>query len=339
MDTVNMPATRRLALGELTADLRLIRLLPREIEFRYHVLPVAEDKGRITVAMANPDDITAQAAVVDALGMTPYIVKGDQETIDATLQLWPEESPSCLNLLVHSSADQEDDECTAYARFLGQLLGAKVSFADRPEDLDALARQVADQRQDLVICGEQFPPLIRRLMAAPQDSHLSRLSPTSLLLVRGCRRSINRILWVIRPDTKETNDAAFSWIARLVKNSSATVNVLAVVPPVPVMYGGNRQMRQGISSLLSTNTVLGKKLCLLARRMVDEEIVGTIRLRQGPPETQLRLEVDTTDPDLIVLSAEPEKSWKRWITGEQVNPLLRWADRPVLIAKPSPAEG
>ncbi|MBN1318694.1 MAG: universal stress protein [Anaerolineales bacterium] len=337
MSTVNSYANQCLALGELRADLRLLKKLPREVAFRYHVLPVAEDMGRITVAMADPDDATAQAAVVDALGAAPYIVKGDTATIDATLtQLWSDESPQTTSLLVYAGKDLDDDTCSTYARYLGQLLGAEVTYSEPAGSLDALTNKIAKEGHELVICGEFFPSLIRRLIYCPQDSRLARMSPTSLLLVRGSRRSLEKILWVVRPESKETNETAFSWITRLARHTLAQVVILVVVPPVPAMYCSSRQMQPGLASLLSSNTALGTKLGTLARRLSDEGIEAALKLRQGPPETQLRLEVDSTDPDLIVISGEPETSWKRWITGEQINPLLRWADRPVLIAKPSP---
>jgi hypothetical protein len=37
--------------------------------------------------------------------------------------------------------------------------------------------------------------------------------------------------------------------------------------------------------------------------------------------------------DLIVIATEPTNRLRRWMVGELVNPLLSWADRPVLIAK------
>ena len=48
--------TAYLTLDELTADRELARRLPPDLAWRYHALPLAEDNGRVTVAMADPDD-------------------------------------------------------------------------------------------------------------------------------------------------------------------------------------------------------------------------------------------------------------------------------------------
>jgi excinuclease ABC subunit B len=55
------------------------------VAFRYHALPLAGDSDRITVAMADPDDAIALAAVADALGTQPYVVRSDPDAIDDLL--------------------------------------------------------------------------------------------------------------------------------------------------------------------------------------------------------------------------------------------------------------
>jgi hypothetical protein len=37
--------------------------------------------------------------------------------------------------------------------------------------------------------------------------------------------------------------------------------------------------------------------------------------------------------DLVIFGAETHQAISRWVLGQLVNPLLSWADRPVLIAK------
>lgn len=331
-----------LTLDNLTADSRLARRLPRDVACRLHAIPVAEDGGRITVAMADPDDVEAQNAVATVLGTVPYVVKGDQATIDALLaHLWSEEPP--LHLLAYAPSRLVGDELSDAARLMGELLGARVSFLRTEEDsgaaLDAVADLVSRQGYDLVMCGRSCQPLVDRLFLGPADSRAANRIPTSLLMVQRFKWPLRRILMVVGQDSVETNEAALLWAERLARPSGASITALAVVPPLPAMWEGMASMRQGLAPLLTADTSLGRELRRIAERLAEPGIEGRLRLRQGPPDWQLRLEVATGDHDLIIVGADTKNRWLRWLSGGQVSALLRWADRPVLVAKPTAGEG
>ena len=93
MTVSNPDATRHLTLDSPAIIPRLVRRLPPALAFRFHALPLAEGKGYITVAMADPDDAEARAALAAALGMRLYVVKADPMVIDGLLsEVWPKES-------------------------------------------------------------------------------------------------------------------------------------------------------------------------------------------------------------------------------------------------------
>jgi len=265
---VRRPDTRLtpyLALDDLTADPRLARRLPRDLAFRYHALPVAEDGGRLTVAMADPEDPVAQAAVVSALGATPYVVQSDLAAIDALLaELWPEKPSPSLHLLVFPGSRPNVDEQSTYVQALAEL------------------------------------SLIRRLLLGPVDQQTVDQIPTSLLLVRGFRWPLQRILLVVRQHSTETNEAALEWATSLARPAQAAVTVLAVAPPAPALCSREEGMQQGLTALLSADTTLGREMHRVARHLVDRDVEATLRLRQGPPGWQLRLEVAAGDYDLII---------------------------------------
>jgi len=139
------------------------------------------------------------------------------------------------------------------------------------------------------------------------------------------------MLLIVRGD--ETDNVAVNWVVRLARQSDALVTVLAVVPPVPAMYDGCARMHQGVDALLKTDTVMGKQMRQMAQWLVEWELEGTLRLRQGEPDVQICREVTEGEYDLIVAGFGPQNWAERWIFGDWVASLLRWADRPVLIAK------
>lgn len=329
--------SRYLALDKLAANSQLARRLPRDLAFRYHALPVAKDGDRITVAMANPDDPAAQAAVASALGALPYLVQSDRTTIDALLaEVWPESAPPALHFLVCASQDRKTAQALTCAQSMGALLNARLSSFDPAGDASALAEKVACVGHDLVIVGESCQPLIEQLLSGPDDCRLASCVPTSLLVVRQFRWPLKKIILTIYG--AQENSVALDWVVRLARSSGAAVTVLAVVPSTPLMYGQRGPMRPGLTALLSTDTALGRALRQIAQRLVEEQIEGTLCLRQGMPDQQLQRELAAGDYDLVVVGADPDRWWQRWLMGGEVNSLLRWADQPVLIAKPNPGE-
>jgi nucleotide-binding universal stress UspA family protein len=95
-------------------------------------------------------------------------------------------------------------------------------------------------------------------------------------------------------------------------------------------------MEQGLTALLNTDTALGREMRRIARQLSDWEIDGTLRLRQGAPGWQLRLEVSAGHYDLVVMGADRSNRCLRWLIGGHTTPLLRLTSQPVLIAKPAP---
>ena len=89
-----------LALDEVAEDPQVARRLPPDLAWRLHALPVAEDNGRITVAMANPDDPNARDAVIAALGAVACVVRADPSLIDLHLaRIWGERTTRPLGLV------------------------------------------------------------------------------------------------------------------------------------------------------------------------------------------------------------------------------------------------
>ena len=73
----------------------------------------------------------------------------------------------------------------------------------------------------------------------------------------------------------------------------------------------------------------------MCQQLTQWQITASLRLRQGEPEWQLRWEIAEGDYDLIVIGADPFRRWRRWLVGDLVTPMLRWVNRPLLVARPT----
>jgi hypothetical protein len=112
---------------------------------------------------------------------------------------------------------------------------------------------------------------------------------------------------------------------------------MAVVPPVALMYGQREPLAAGLPALLSTETVLGRQMRRVGRRLVDWEVEGGLKLRQGPPLDQIRREMVEGEYDLLAVTTTPCTWWRRCLESDLLADLLHTVTRPMLIARPARA--
>lgn len=325
---------RHLGLDNLVVNPKLARRLPSSIAFRYHALPVAECNGQTTVAMADPEDAIGRAAVAAALGTKLYVVQSDRTAIDGLLaEIWPEETGHSLRLLVYYQDSPISGEVQTYAQYLSDLLDGDLRYFETGvEEVDTLADLTeAGRGHDLVIFGEPDQTLTERLFAGPADLRVAKQVSTSILIARRPRWPLRRVLLIIRD--QEADDIAVDWIARLAQPSGAIITVLAILPSMPTMCNQATRIQRGLAEWVATDTTLGRQMRRIARQLVNWEAEGTLRFRQGPADWQIQCEVTEADYDLIAIAADPPSRWLQRLLGELVPPLLRWVDRPVLVAK------
>jgi nucleotide-binding universal stress UspA family protein len=297
---------------------------------------LAEDKRRITVAMANPSDEAALDAVTAALGTRPYIVQSESTAIDSLLaEIWPEATHHSPRWLVYPSANNGTDRLQAYARYLVDLLGGdgadSCTMARLDGTLDDLNPETT-HAYDVLVLGETDQSPLKRLVSGAAELKILERMAASLLIARHPRWPIRRLLLITRGG--ETDEAAVDWTVRLAQPSGATVTVLAVAPDMPAMCREAVRAQYGLADWLATDTILGRQLRRIAQRLDHWGTAGTLRFRQGPPDRQIEYEVIEGDYDLIIIAPDPPGMWLRRLQGELVGPLLGKTDRPVLIAKP-----
>jgi nucleotide-binding universal stress UspA family protein len=320
-----------LCLDELALNLKLARRLPADLAWRFHALPLAEDKGSVTVAMANPDDTAAREAIIASLGPTSCLVQGDPAAIDALLaEIWGHET-SRLRVVVCDFPHPVAQEVWDYAQSLGGLLGARIGRAKAAGEMNTLAEEEGYTEQELLIIEEADHPLIHHWLSGEKRTATS----VAVLTTRQPRWPLKSILLVILGGREDS--AAVDWVLRLARQSASAVTVLAVVPPIPDMDNRRAHLDQGLPALLTTDTPLGRQMHQVVRHLVDQGIESTLRLRQGPPDWQIRREVAEGDCDLIAIAARPDPWLLHRSAGDLLDHLLRWSDRPVLIAKPTTA--
>ena len=330
-DSSHVSVTRSLVLDQLVLDPTVAQRLSPSVAFAHQALPVAEADHCVTVAMADPTDTVARDAVAVALGAEPCVVRGDPAVIAVHLsQVWEQAEQILPNPLACILSGPYAEQVRLYAEYVGQLLGTSVDCYPGEQGSRAWT-DAARQDYDLVISGEPDQSCVERLlMGGPRRMALDCLS-TSLLFVRFPRQPLRKLLLVVQGEPAD--GSATDWALRLAGSSGAAVTALAVVPPVPAMYHGLSRLEGGLAELLSANTALGRQMRRVARQLVDQNIDGKLRIRQGAPAWEVRREAAEGEHDLVAVAAAPQDGLRRWLLGEPAASILRILDRPVLIAR------
>jgi nucleotide-binding universal stress UspA family protein len=331
-----------LSLDNLVANPRLARRLSPDLARRYHAVPIAEHDGRVTVAMANPEDREARNAVITELGPSSYMVRVDPSTIEALINsVWSDADHPSLRMLVCARPSPTSDAVSEYADRMGDLLGAQAYRSNGSEEISVLDAETGHPKYDLVLFDSPEQPHLQCLLTKPPDRAAVGLPPGSkdetvpfaVLVACHPRWPISRILMIISGE--EADEAAVDWMARIARASRSAVTTLAVVPQTPAMFSRPASEAEGLPTLLTANTLLGRRMRQIAEHLAEWEIEATLRLRQGPPEWQVRRELLRADYDLIVVAARAGEPWLTCPAEDLADSVLRWTDRPVLIAIPT----
>jgi nucleotide-binding universal stress UspA family protein len=219
-----------------------------------------------------------------------------------------------------------------YAQYLRGVLGGRICYEPMLSKEDFSCIRQASTNCDLVVFGEPEQSWLETLLTGQPCIQAADQSSTSFLLARRPRWPIKRLLLILR--IEETDEAATTWLARLVQPEKTAVTILPIVPSLPALYRLGNPVQTGLDILLSPNTPSGNYLRYVAQQLKHWQIDGDLHLRQGDPDRQIRDEVAEGAFDLVVIGAEPHGRFYRRLLGELVTPLLRWIDRPLLIARP-----
>jgi nucleotide-binding universal stress UspA family protein len=233
--------------------------------------------------------------------------------------------------LVYSPEHQLDAQVLAFARYIGDLLQAEMCFESLLLQRAVEYVRLATNDGDLILFDEPEQSWLNVLLFGRHTSQALSQLTSSFLLARKPRWPIRKVLLVLR--IEETDQAAIDWLIRLAKPSGALVTVLPLVPSLPAMYSLGNLIYAGPDVLLSSNSFVGQQLRRLTRQLNLLQIDGTLHLRQGEPDWQIRQEVIEGNHDLILIGEEPHGRIFRLLFGEQVSHLLRWLERPLFIAR------
>jgi hypothetical protein len=316
-----------LQLGLFDRNISVMRLLPPEIAFRFHALPIATDGQSITVAMASPDDPQALAAIQAVIDVPMCVIQADGQEIDQQLaQLW---SPlqGRPRLLAWVAGDESQTHM-AFCSYLAELLSADLEFLDLPgtnSSLEDVAHSILDDQPDLFLYSSCQPAQMTKRLICKTARKAQALS--YLIVPPQPIWPITKILLVL-PDCGQGADLAITWAGKLAQGNHIQVTVLPVLPPIPQWYGSF--LRHDLEDVLTGNDPLGIKLRAISRQFNENDVIGVYKLREGEALSQVREEIFSSHPDLIII---PELRHKPdcWMAEDLGSMLFKSISTPLLL--------
>ena len=120
-----------------------------------------------------------------------------------------------------------------------------------------------------------------------------------------------------------------SWTEKLAGPGKIEVTVLPVLPPVPLCYGSF--LHHNLDAILAGSDQMGIKMHQVANRFTGENIQGVYKLREGDPVTQIRDEIYTSQPDLIIMPSCLTQRCNTWLNADLPGMLFKTLTIPMLL--------
>lgn len=329
--------TSYLEVKGIKANCKVAERLPFDLACQWHALPIAEEHGQITVAMANPEDQQARDIIKSVLGVPVFTVQANLDSIDELItEIWTRHADQGLKIRLWKLSHPDSEILDTYAHNVSNLLGGEleqlllsgISYNAYHEAIEELA----DDKTGLVICKKPTQNFLDRLLSGSTEDLLLKDCPATILFAGDHRLPIEKILLVIQGvgcDVPATN-----WAIRFAEHTSAHLVVLPVTVPIPVMYGEMQYERHKSNSVLNSGCPTSWGIRKVMHQIMDLGIQGTLKIKNESPEWQIWWEFLEGDYDLVIIGAE-DLAWERKIfASEIVYPAYIKISAPLLVVKP-----
>jgi hypothetical protein len=282
-----------LPLSEIDLDVPLGRRLPRHLAYYHLALPVAEDENGITVALAQPDNLTVRQVIEAAIGFTIVPVQSSDTEIKAALdRIWEGAEAATGGVWVWA---EDAGQRAALTKFVERTVtGAYPHLTIQASDAASVGDLLAAARTAnaaLVIAHVDTPETRRTLLLN---------APAAIWLTRDLSKPPSRLLSVLRGNIPDRQ--LLDWLPPLIHRHSAHTVLLAAAEPASTASGNPLFSR--FTSLLTPDDPRGAHLAELRRALVDVGVAGRLHVREGTLAEVMIAEISETPYDLLVMAAE-----------------------------------
>lgn len=298
-----MPMFPHLSLTDFEIDPELARRLPRRLAYYHLAIPLADDEGTVTVAMAHPENRTVISVLQTVIGSTVSVVRSDPDQIRRALDsVWHDELTASGREMIYGG-EGAFGAAEACLNEVAAALALSVNAAPLLSMSDLIAAAASSSPALVIVEIGDNPP--------PVDLIAKARAP--LLLLRGAHWSPMRILQVVRGQAFDR--AVLDFVMPLALTTGAQVNLLASA-------SGTESTRRGpvnsnFAAMLSDGA---GSLTDYGRILTSVRIEGRLRIHQQPLEAAIAAELNEQRYDLVALAAEAYGDFVRRVVESTVQP-------------------
>lgn len=310
-----MPRFLELNLDEVTVDPALVKRVPYALAMYYLALPLAQENGHVSVALAHPENDAALATLSNLLQAEIVPVRSQSDKIRTALQrLHGLNGRPAQRIMMWSATPEHGPAVRQMAAIFAKMHDTPAPVLDAGQvEIEAALAVAQESHATLVVLS---PPPDRTL-----DEVVSR-SSGSLVLVRGEHRPIKSILVAARGYASD--DQVLDWLEPLVRQQRAQVTLFPLLG-LPTL---------DLDDIFCGDGPAKRHLDHLLQRLAGEHLAASLRVRAGDPAAQVVAELREGDYDLLVIAAEAHGQFvTRVLAAMQEQGVHR--DRPIFILKPA----
>jgi hypothetical protein len=304
----------QLDLNSFIIDVQLALRVPYTLSRYYLALPIGQDNGSVSVAMAYPDNVKARQVLSHLLHAKVVPVFTPAESLLPVLKrIYSPENREQHAILAWYEQPEWETPVKKAATMLSDTYQAKITTLTAPDfSLDEVLSLAALSPYEVVVLPAPSKPMLSTVL---------NQAAKSLFFVRGEQQMIKRILVVMRGFASD--ERALAWLTPFAWCRQATVTLM------PLTNGSGL----GLSQYDHRESLAGSHLHRCLQQLQTEGITVNLKYRRGNAIQQVVEEVTGNTYDLLVLAAEAEGDFVSQVITA-VNQHNAHYNRPIFVLKP-----
>ncbi len=209
-----------------------------------------------------------------------------------------------------------------------------TSTGRRGRLIEDMLTQMLVAEYDLVIVGYHSRSFLEKALMGSLAARIAHELPTSVLIVRGRRDSVERVLIGISGGGFTTE--CTEWGGRIAAALDARATLLHVSPAPPLMYAGLEEVAENLTEFLQSNTSGAHALRQAIALLTEMGVQADVELTHGLAERELLRIAQEENTDLLVIgSAWAVQPMRRIFLRNITEKVLLKTQRPVLVVRPT----
>nr|MBI2903873.1 universal stress protein [Chloroflexota bacterium] len=206
------------------------------------------------------------------------------------------------------------------------------------EPVEQILAEVSEGAHDLVVIGTSGGRGLAKLFMGSTSSRLAKRSPVPLLVVKGRRESVKRILVCTGGEMFGEQNAR--WGGQVAAWTGARVTILHVMSQMPLSERARLEdLDDTAPEAIAQNTREGAMLQSAVDAAVAVGAAAEVKpkLRHGLVLDEILAEIEAGDYDLVVIGAHyapPGMPWRGLLLDDVADQIIEQSPRSVLVVRP-----